>query len=62
MKSNITMKGHKVLNLMRAEKHTESSLDSAAHTEIFKQQKQLNDRKTTYLSTLTLNVNGLNCL
>jgi hypothetical protein len=31
----------------------------AAHTQILKQEKQLNGRITTYLS-ITLNVNGLN--
>jgi hypothetical protein len=39
-------------------KHSESSSESAAYTQILKNQK-LNAGITTYLSILTLNVNGL---
>jgi hypothetical protein len=42
---NMTMKGQQVLNLMRrTEKHSESSTESAVHTHMINQQKQLNDR------------------
>jgi hypothetical protein len=45
MKTNITMKVLEVLNLMRrTDKHSESSIESTAHTQILKQQKQLNRR------------------
>jgi hypothetical protein len=45
METNITTKGQEVLNLMRrTDKHSESSIESAAHPHILKQQKQLNDR------------------
>jgi hypothetical protein len=44
MKTNITTKGQEVLNFMRTDKHSESSTESDAHTQILKQQKQLNDR------------------
>jgi hypothetical protein len=45
MKTNITMKGQKVLNLIRRkDKHSESSIESAAYTQVLKQQKQLNGR------------------
>jgi hypothetical protein len=38
MKINITMKGQEVLNLMRrAVKHSESSIEQAAYTQILKQ-------------------------
>jgi hypothetical protein len=60
MKTNIT-KGKEVLNFMRrTDKHSECSTELVAHMQILKQQKQLNDRNPTYLSILTLNVNGLN--
>jgi hypothetical protein len=37
--------GWEVLNLMRrTDKHSQSSIELAAHTEILKQQKQLNGR------------------
>jgi hypothetical protein len=49
------------INLMRkTDKHSEYSIKLAAHTQILKQQKQLNGRNHTYLSILTLNVNRLN--
>jgi hypothetical protein len=57
------MKGQEVLNLKRRiDKYSESSIESAAHTPILKQQKQLGDKNhhIPYLSILTLNVNGLN--
>jgi hypothetical protein len=39
------MKGQEVLNLMRkTDKYSESSIESSAHTQILKQQKQLNSR------------------
>jgi hypothetical protein len=54
------MKGSEVLNLMRkTDTHPESSIESAACTQIFKQKQQMT-RITTYLSFLTLDVNGLN--
>jgi hypothetical protein len=38
MKTNITMKGQEVLNLMRRTgKDSDSSIESAAHTQILKQ-------------------------
>jgi hypothetical protein len=41
MKINITTKGQEVLNLMRrTNKHPDSSIESAAHTQILQQQKQ----------------------
>jgi hypothetical protein len=45
MKANKTKKGQEVLDC-RTRKHmtSESSIDLAAHTEILKQQKQLNGR------------------
>jgi hypothetical protein len=48
------MKGLEVLlNLIRIDKDSESSTELAAHTQIL-------NNKITYLSILTLNVNGLN--
>jgi hypothetical protein len=44
----------------RKDKESESSIDSAAHNQIFKQQKHYMTGITAYLSILTLNVNGLN--
>jgi hypothetical protein len=39
MKTDITMKVYEVLNLMRrTDKHSECSIESAAHTQILKQQ------------------------
>jgi hypothetical protein len=46
----------------RKDKESESSIDSAAHNQTLKQQKQLNGRNPIYLSILTLNVNRLNFL
>jgi hypothetical protein len=45
MKTNITMKRQEVLSLMRRiDKYSESNTESAACTQMFKQQKQLNGR------------------
>jgi hypothetical protein len=45
MKANKTMKGQAVTNQRRRkDKKVESSIDSAAHNQTLKQQKQLNDR------------------
>jgi hypothetical protein len=39
------MKGQEIVNLKRrTDKQSESSIESDAHTQILKQQKQLNDR------------------
>jgi hypothetical protein len=49
------------INLRRRKgKKVESNTDSVAQNQTHKQQRQLNDGITTYLSKLTLNVNGLN--
>jgi hypothetical protein len=61
VKANKTMKGQTVPNHTRRKgKKVNSNIDSAAHNQTLKQQRQLNDRITTYLSILTLNVNELN--
>jgi hypothetical protein len=61
MKANKTMKGQSIPNHRRRKgKKVESNTDSAAHNQTLNQQRQLHDRITTYLSILTLNVNGLN--
>jgi hypothetical protein len=61
MKANKTMKGQAVPNhRRRKDKESESNTDSAAHNQTLKEQKQLNTGITTYLSILTLNINGLN--
>jgi hypothetical protein len=45
MKTNKTMRRQAVSNhRRRKDKESESSIDSAAHNQTFKQQKQLNDR------------------
>jgi hypothetical protein len=45
MKANKTMRGQAVPNhRRRKDKESESNTDSAAHNQIFKKQKQLNDR------------------
>jgi hypothetical protein len=45
VKTNITMKGQEVLSLIRrTNKYSESSTELVAHTQILKQQKQLNGR------------------
>jgi hypothetical protein len=46
MKANKTMKGQAVSNHRRRKhKESENNIDSAAHNQTLKQQKQLNDRK-----------------
>jgi hypothetical protein len=45
MKANKNMRGQEVLNHRRTkDKESESSIDSAAHNQTLKQQKQLNGR------------------
>jgi hypothetical protein len=45
MKANKTMRGQAVQNhRRRKDKESESNVDSAAHNQTLKQQKQLNDR------------------
>jgi hypothetical protein len=44
----------------KKDKKSESSIDSAVHNQILKQQKQQYDRFTTYLSILKPNVKRLN--
>jgi hypothetical protein len=45
MKANKTMRGQEVSNhRRRKDKESESSIDSTAHSQTLKQQKQLNDR------------------
>jgi hypothetical protein len=45
VKANKTMKGQAILNLRRRKgKKVESNIDSAAHNQTLKQQRQLNDR------------------
>jgi hypothetical protein len=61
VKANKTMKGQAIPEQRgRKGKKVESNIDSATHNQNLKQQRQLNDRITTYLSILTLNINGLN--
>jgi hypothetical protein len=61
MKANKTMKGQAIPNhRRRKDKKVKSSTDSAAHNQALNQERQLHDRDHTYLSILTLNVNGLN--
>jgi hypothetical protein len=55
MKTNITMKGQEVLNIRRV-KYSESSIKLAAHTQILKQQKELND--TNHHIPLNINTEG----
>jgi hypothetical protein len=45
MKANKTMKGQAVQNHRRKDKESESNIDSTAHNQTLKQQKQLYDRK-----------------
>jgi hypothetical protein len=61
VKANKTMKWQAIPNHRRIKgKKVENNIDSTAHNQPLKQQRQLNDRITTYLSILTLNINGLN--
>jgi hypothetical protein len=58
MKTNKTMKGQAIPNHKRKKgKKVESNIDSTAHNQTLNQQ---NNYMTTYLSILTLTVNGLN--
>jgi hypothetical protein len=57
------MKGQAVPNHRRRKgRKVESNIDLATHNQTLKQLRQLNDKIPTYLSVLTLNVNGLNSL
>jgi hypothetical protein len=61
VKANKTMKGQAItIHRGRKGKKVESNTDSAASNQILKQQRQPNDKVTTYLPILTLNVNRLN--
>jgi hypothetical protein len=61
VKANIIIKRQAVPNQRRRkDKESESNIDSAAHNQTLKQQRQLNDRNHYIPSILTLNVNGLN--
>jgi hypothetical protein len=54
MKANKIMKGQAVSNhRRRKEKESESNIDSAAHNQTLKQQRQLNDRD----HHITININ-----
>jgi hypothetical protein len=44
MKANKTRRGQEVSNHRRKDKESESNIDSAAHNQTLKQQKQLNSR------------------
>jgi hypothetical protein len=62
VKANKTMRGQATPNhRRRKDKESESSIYSAAHNQILKQQKQPMSRIITYVSILMLNVNRLNC-
>jgi hypothetical protein len=61
MRANKPTRGQALSNhRRRKDKESESNIDSAAHVQMLKQKKHLNGRITTYMSILTLNVNGLN--
>jgi hypothetical protein len=61
MKANKTMRGQATPNHRRRKgKESASNINSSAHNQTHKQQKQLNDRDHHYLSILTLNANGFN--
>jgi hypothetical protein len=61
MKANKTMRRREVSNHQRRkDKESESSIDSATHNQILKQQKQLNGRNHHIPINITLNVNILN--
>jgi hypothetical protein len=54
MKANKTMRGQAALNhRRRKDKESESNIHLAAHNQILKQQKQLNDRN----HHITININ-----
>jgi hypothetical protein len=55
------MKGQVVPSYRRKKgKKVESNIDSAAHNQTLKKQRQLNDRNHHIPINITLNVNGLN--
>jgi hypothetical protein len=61
MKANKTVSGWEIGNhKRRKDKESESRINSAAHNQILKQQKQLKSRNHHIPIILTLNVNGLN--
>jgi hypothetical protein len=61
MKPNKTMKGQAVPNhRRRKDKKVEINIDSAAHNQTLKQQRQLNDRNHHIPINITLNINTLN--
>jgi hypothetical protein len=61
VKANITLKGQAVPNhRRRKDKKLESNINLATHNQTLKQLRQQMTGITTYLSILTLNVNGLN--
>jgi hypothetical protein len=61
MKANKKMRVQAAPNhRRRKDKESESNIDSAAHTQILKQQKQLNDNNHHIPIILTLNVNAFN--
>jgi hypothetical protein len=63
MKANTTMRGQAVPNhRRRKDKESESGIDSAVHSQGFKQQKQLNDRNHHIPININTNVSGLNFL
>jgi hypothetical protein len=58
VKANKTMKGQAIPNQRRRKgKKVKSNIDSAAHNQTLKQQRNEMTGITTYLSILTLNVN-----
>jgi hypothetical protein len=61
MKANKTMKGQAIPNHRRRQgKKVKSNIDSAAHNQTLFNKDNYMTGITTYLSILTLNVNGLN--
>jgi hypothetical protein len=53
MKTNIITKGQEILNLKRrTHKYSEKSINSASHTQILKQQKQLSGRNHHILTNI----------
>jgi hypothetical protein len=61
MKANKTMKGQATPNHRRRKgKKVKSNIDAATDNQTFNQQDNYMTGNTTYLSILTLNVNGLN--
>jgi hypothetical protein len=63
MKANKTMTGQAVQNYRRRkDKESESNINSAAHNQTLKQQRQLNDRNHHIPINTKLNVNRINSL